>query len=112
MSSRYEILPFGAARDQIASARRPLTITVTCSPRHGVDHTVDWAIPIAAQGHRAVVHLAAREIRDARHLDAVLRRLAAYGLDEDVFVIAGDRAEPAGPYGSAVDLLPIVAAHT
>jgi methylenetetrahydrofolate reductase (NADPH) len=110
MSSRYELLPFGAAEDEVASAPRPLTITVTCSPRHGVDRTVDVATRIAALGHRAIPHIAARTIRDHRHLDDVLARLAATGLD-DVFIVAGDSPEPAGPFPSAVDVLPRLAAH-
>jgi methylenetetrahydrofolate reductase (NADPH) len=110
MSSRYEILPFGSPEAELEGAGDPLTVTVTCSPRHGIDHTIDWAVRIAARGHRAVVHLAARAIRDAQHLDALLGRLADHGLD-DVFVIAGDGAQPAGAYASAVELLPILAAH-
>jgi methylenetetrahydrofolate reductase (NADPH) len=110
MSTRYEILPFGTAESEAASAPRPLVLTVTCSPRHGVDHTVEVAERLVALGHRAVVHIAARMIRDARHTDAVLERLAGAGID-DVFVIAGDAAEPLGPYASALELLPLIAAH-
>lgn len=110
MASRYEILPFGRAEAEVAAVDRPLAITVTCSPRHGIDHTVDVAERVAALGHEAVVHLAARMVRDAGHLDELLERLAAIGV-QDVFVVAGDGAEPAGPYDSAVDLLPRIAGH-
>lgn len=110
MANRYEILPFGAAEPEAAAAKRPLVITVTCSPRHGIDHTVDVAERVAALGHEAVVHLAARMLRDPEHLDAVLERLAAGGLD-DVFLISGDGPEPAGPFASALEILPLVAAH-
>jgi methylenetetrahydrofolate reductase (NADPH) len=110
MSNRYEILPFGSPDAELEGVDRPLTVTVTCSPRHGLDHTVDWAVRIAALGHRPVVHLAARAVRDAWHLDAVLERLADHGVD-DVFLIAGDGGEPAGPFASAVELLPVVTAH-
>jgi methylenetetrahydrofolate reductase (NADPH) len=109
VSTRYEILPFGSADSEVEAAPRPLVITVTCSPRHGVDHTVDVAAGIAALGHKAVVHLAARMVRGADHLDAVLERLARNGLDE-VFLIGGD-GQAEGPYASAVELLPIIASH-
>ncbi len=111
MGNRYEILPFGDAEIEAQAAPCPLTITVTCSPRHGVDHSVDIAARIAGMGHRAVVHLAARMIRDAGHLDAVLRRLAVNQID-DVFLVAGDAAEPEGPYASSGELLPILAGHS
>jgi methylenetetrahydrofolate reductase (NADPH) len=110
MPTRYEILPFGSAESEAAAAPRPLVLTVTCSPRHGVDHTIDVAERLVALGHRAVVHLAARMLRDAQHADAVVERLAAAGLD-DVFLIACDGAEPLGPYASALELLPLIAGH-
>jgi methylenetetrahydrofolate reductase (NADPH) len=109
MSMRYEILPFGSAEDE-ARALDPLVITVTCSPRHGVDQTVDVVTRLAAQGHRPVPHLAARMIRDHAHVDELLERLAASGV-EDIFVIGGDGEAPIGEFASAVDLLPIIAGH-
>lgn len=110
MSNRYEIMPFGSAEEEARLAPRPLALTVTCSPRHGLDDSVDLALRVAALGHDVTVHLAARMLRDAEHLDAVLGRMAAAGV-VDLFLIAGDGAEPLGPYGSAVDVLPVIAAH-
>lgn len=111
MGNRYEVLPFGSAETEAQTVQRPVTITVTCSPRHGVDHTVEVAARIAAMGHQAVVHVAARMIRDAAHFDAVLRRLAVSAID-DVFLIAGDAPEPEGPYASSGELLSILAGHS
>jgi methylenetetrahydrofolate reductase (NADPH) len=110
MANRYEIMPFGGAEQEAATVPRPLVLTVTCSPRHGVDRGVELALRLAALGHDAVVHLAARMIRGPEHLDAVLESLAAAGL-EDVFVIAGDAQAPLGPYTSALELLPLIAVH-
>jgi methylenetetrahydrofolate reductase (NADPH) len=110
MSMRYEILPFGSAEDEARAEENPLVITVTCSPRHGVDQTVDVVTRLADSGHHPVPHLAARTIRDHAHLDELLERLAASGVD-DIFVIAGDGEAPVGEFTSAVDLLPIIAAH-
>ncbi len=110
MSMRYEILPFGSAEDEAQTLPTPLVITVTCSPRHGVDQTVDVVTRLAAQGHQPVPHLAARAIRDHAHVDELLERLAQSGVD-DIFVIAGDGEEPVGEFASAVDLLPVIRAH-
>ena len=109
MADRYEILPFGAGEAQAATAPGPLVLTVTCSPRHGIDRTVDVALGLAGLGHEVVAHLAARSVRDGDHLDAVLDRLASGGVG-DVFVIGGD-GEPVGPFESAVELLALIAAH-
>jgi methylenetetrahydrofolate reductase (NADPH) len=110
MSIRYELLPFGAALEQAAAAPAPLTLTVTCSPKHGIDATVDMAEQLADLGHRAVPHVAARQLRDAAHLDAILERCAAAGVD-DLVVVGGDSPEPLGPFQSADALLPVLNAH-
>lgn len=109
MGVRYEILPFGAALEETAAARG-LTVTVTCSPRHGINRTLEVAAALAAQGHEPVPHIAARMLRDADHLDAVLERSAESGV-RDLFVIGGDAREACGPYSSAVDLLAVLDAH-
>ena len=110
MTMRFEILPFGSAEAEAAEQDTPLIITVTCSPRHGVDQTVDVATRLAGLGHQPVPHLAARMIRDPAHLDELLERLASTGV-QDIFVIAGDGPVPVGEFASALDLLPLITAH-
>jgi methylenetetrahydrofolate reductase (NADH) len=108
--NRFEILPMGSGEAAAMALDHPAVLTVTCSPRHGVDATLDVAERLQRHGHRAVVHLAARTIRDTDHLDVVLERLAVAGMD-DVFVIGGDGPAPEGPYLSAGDLLEAIADH-
>jgi methylenetetrahydrofolate reductase (NADPH) len=108
--SRYEILPFGSGVDAAMAEPEPLTVTITCSPRHGIDRTVELAERLAAHGHRAVPHLAARKLRSPDHLGEVLVRLHAAGVD-DVFLVGGDGPEPEGPWQSALALLPELAEH-
>jgi methylenetetrahydrofolate reductase (NADPH) len=108
--SRFEVMPFGHPEQQAAELPAPTRLTVTCSPRHGIDESITTAERLAALGHAPVVHLAARMVRSDEHLDELLGRMAAAGM-ADVFVVGGDGPEPLGPYASAVDLLPVVAAH-
>jgi methylenetetrahydrofolate reductase (NADPH) len=108
--SRYEILPFGDAEAEALALPEPVTLTVTCSPRHGIDRTVDVATRLAAGGHDAVVHLAARQVRAPAHLEESLGRIAEAGI-RDVFVIGGDASEPHGPYDSAGMLLERLEGH-
>jgi len=107
---RFEILPFASGEREAARAPHPLTLTVTCSPRHGIDHTVDFATRVRGAGHVVIVHLAARMVRGADHLDEILERLDAAGI-ADVFLVGGDATAPLGPYGSALELLPELRAH-
>jgi methylenetetrahydrofolate reductase (NADPH) len=109
-SSRFEILPVGAGEAEALALPASMTITVTCSPRHGIDRTVDVATRLVAHGHDAVVHLAARQVRGPGHLDELLGRIAEAGI-RDVFVIGGDAPEPRGRYASAGMVLEAVAGH-
>jgi methylenetetrahydrofolate reductase (NADPH) len=101
---RYEIMPFGDALEQAARLPGPANLTVTCSPRHGLDATVTVSEALAARGHVVTPHLAARRMRSRVHLTEVVSRLSAAGIDQAV-VIGGDGDAPDGPYATALDLL-------
>ncbi len=107
---RYELLPFGAPEREASLVGGHRTLTMTCSPRHGIDHGVEVAAGLRALGHDVVAHLAARQVEGPEHLDRLLEALAAAGIVE-VFLIGGDVRQPAGPYASSLDLLPALRAH-
>ncbi|HZO63305.1 MAG TPA: methylenetetrahydrofolate reductase [Gaiellaceae bacterium] len=110
MSDRYEVMPFGSAVQQAADLPERAHLTVTCSPKHGPDESIEIARQLHAFGHRVTVHLAARMVDDAAHLDRLLAAMKDAGLEE-AFVIGGDATPPHGPFSSAVELLPLVAGH-
>jgi methylenetetrahydrofolate reductase (NADPH) len=99
---RYEVLPVGRARVELLEPGS--TVTVTASPSRGLGPTLDTTERLVAMGLHAVPHLAARSVRDRAHLTAVLDRLDAAGVGE-VFVIAGDAAEPLGEFTDSLALL-------
>jgi methylenetetrahydrofolate reductase (NADPH) len=102
--AQFEVLPFERAEREAAELPEPARLTVTSSPRHGADQTVDFAVRLTEFGHTVIPHLAARAIRDESHLDQLLDRMAQGGIDE-AFVIGGDNGEPLGEYASAGDVL-------
>jgi methylenetetrahydrofolate reductase (NADPH) len=103
--ARYEVLPTrGAERAVLDWVPRDVTVTVTASPTKGLEPTLDLAERLIGAGYRVVPHLSARLVRDRGHLDEVVSRLVAAGVD-DVFVPAGDADPPAGEFASALDLL-------
>jgi methylenetetrahydrofolate reductase (NADPH) len=108
--ARYEILPFGRGQEEAAELPERVQVTITCSPRHGPDESVEVGRRVAALGHSVTVHLAARMVRDRAHLDALLAAMAEGGID-DAFVIGGDASPPQGAFASAVELLPLVHEH-
>jgi len=103
--ARYEVLPTPSAEDAVLeSVPREVVITVTASPTKGLEPTLGLAERLSAEGFRVVPHLSARLVRDSAHLDEIVARLTAIGVD-DVFVPAGDADPPAGEFSGALDVL-------
>ena len=107
---RFEVLPFARGLDEAAELPEKVRLTVTCSPKHGPDRSVEAAGRLRELGHLVTVHVAARMVRDRRHLDAILTGMADIGAD-DLFLIGGDADPPHGEYASAVQLIEVVAEH-
>jgi methylenetetrahydrofolate reductase (NADPH) len=63
------------------------------------------AAGIARAGFHPVPHLAVRMLENERVIDDFLAHAAGEAGVSRVLVIAGDRAEPAGPFASSLDLL-------
>lgn len=79
-------------------------MTITCSPKFGLERTLAATEFAAAAGYHVIPHLAARQVADETELQGFLRRLDAGGV-HDLYVIGGDAAQPAGSYASAAQLL-------
>jgi methylenetetrahydrofolate reductase (NADPH) len=110
-SPRYEVLPTEDVEERVlASVPRDVTMTITASPRRGIDATIDLATRLAGHGFVVVPHLSARLIRDESHLKEILAALATIGAT-DVFVVAGDAREPAGKFPDSVSLLEAITAE-
>jgi methylenetetrahydrofolate reductase (NADPH) len=107
---QFEILPLGRSEQEAAELPEPVWLTVTSSPKHGADRSVEVGCRLRQLGHRVTVHLAARMVADADHLDRLLVAMADAGV-EDLFVIGGDATHPLGPYPSAGELLGVIAEH-
>ena len=108
--ARYEVLPLEGIEDQVSEhVPADVKITVTSSPRRGIEPTLAVAEELSRRGYEVAPHVAARLVRGEEHLREILARLGAGGI-RDVLVVGGDADEPAGPYNGAVALLPVMAA--
>ena len=106
---RYEVIPLPGAEEAVLDhVPSEVTVTVTTSPRKGLDPTLDLVERIAGNGYNVVPHLAARHVRDRGHLTELVTRLRAAGAT-DVLVMAGDAPEPAGDFDGALPLLEALA---
>lgn len=106
---RYEVLPLDGIEDAVvAHVPRDVTVTVTASPKKGLDATIAVSERLARAGYAVVPHLSARLVRDREHLVEILPRLYEAGVRE-LFVPAGDAPQPAGEFDGAAGLLSAMA---
>jgi methylenetetrahydrofolate reductase (NADPH) len=104
-NARFEVLPLEGIEEQVlAHLGTDAKVTVTASPRRGLEATVELTERLTAAGYATVPHISARLVRDRAHLTELIDRLRAGGVRE-LFVLAGDAAEPAGEFPGAVELL-------
>ena len=101
---RYEVLPLAGTADEVEEhVPTTLPVTVTASPRKGLEPTLELTEALAGRGFSAVPHLAARLVYDERHLTETIARLDEAGV-KDMFVVAGD-GTPAGDFADSLQLL-------
>lgn len=105
---RFEVLPTPGTADLVAEhVPGGRLVTVTASPRRGLEPTLALSTELAGLGYDAVPHLAARLVTDTGHLTEVVARLRQAGITR-VFVPSGD-GEPVGDFPDAVSLLAALA---
>ncbi|MGO9559833.1 MAG: methylenetetrahydrofolate reductase, partial [Acidimicrobiales bacterium] len=91
-----------------AHVPKDVTVAVTSSPTKGLEATLLLAEALSGAGYHVVPHIAARQIVDEHHLDEIIARTVAAGID-DVFVPAGDEDEPAGRFERSLQVLELLA---
>lgn len=109
---RLEVVPSAELLAQLPAAIGTSgSVSVTCLPHHGPGRTVETSIKLARLGFHTVPHLAARNITGESELHSLLLQLQDAGISE-LFLVAGDRRTPAGPYAWSGQLLEAVNAYS
>lgn len=101
---RIEVLPNIDLSKVTSIVPRDATLTVTSSPAHGVEGTLQTALALRREGYRVVPHLAARALCDRSQLAQLWHQYTTAGIDE-VFVVGGDQERPAGEFPNSLALL-------
>ena len=102
-SAKFELIPLSNAYERVAELPDGAVATVTASPSHGIEATVELARTLMAAGHDAIPHLSAHMIRDRAHLGDLLARMGDAGIRR-AFVVGGDAKDP-GMYRDGLSLL-------
>ena len=98
--ANIEVIPLKGADEKALAIPAASTITITCSPKFGLDRTLEHVIRARESGHRVVPHLAARMVKDEAQLQRFLQILSSVGVD-DLYVIGGDADQPLGKFFDA-----------
>ena len=100
----YEIVPMKSIDQAIEDLPAGAHVSVTCSPAKGIAATQEYTEQLIELGHRPVPHFSARLVEGPEHVTRLATWLREHNVPE-VFVIAGDAAEPAGPYEGALPFI-------
>lgn len=100
---KFELVPLSNAMERAASLPAGATVTVTASPSHGIEATIELAEAVAARGHEAIPHLSAHMVRDRGHLEELLQRCRHAGM-HGAFVVGGD-AKDRGEFHDGLSLM-------
>jgi methylenetetrahydrofolate reductase (NADPH) len=84
---------------------RGASIYVSAIPGRPAEEQIAVAAALRAHGVEPIPHIAVREFASAQALGAHLARLVEQASVGRALVIAGDRAEPAGPFRAAIELI-------
>ena len=87
--SLFELIPLRDALERAEALPPRAATTVTASPTHGIESTIELCEGLIARGHPATPHLAAHMIRDRAHLAELLDRCVSARI-RDVFAVGGD----------------------
>lgn len=99
-----EVIPVDGIEDDLLELPDGAYIGITCSPRKGLDATLDLVERLCGHDFHIVPHIAARQVRDTLQLRDIVQRLTDQGV-ESVFVPGGDVSAPDGEFASALAML-------
>jgi methylenetetrahydrofolate reductase (NADPH) len=98
--ANIEVTPLKGAEDKIQAVPAGATVSITCSPKFGLERTIDHVAAAVSKGYRAVPHLAARMVESDQMLPGFVHRIVDLGVT-DLYVVGGDADQPLGKFFDA-----------
>ena len=109
LTDRYSLEITAKDEQSLREARpyiAPLTeVSITFLPTELPESRIAAAVAVQREGLIPVPHIAARRLDSAPHLDTFLQRLSNEAGVDRVFVIAGDSAQPLGPFEDSLAII-------
>lgn len=86
-------------------ANRPSRVYVSAVPSRPSADLIAQSAMVRRAGFEPVPHIAVRNYASREELSSILSRLADEASVRHVLVIAGDRADPAGPFTASIEII-------
>ena len=99
-----EVFPVEGIEEQLEQLPDGAYLGVTCSPKQGLQVTLDLVDSLQGRDFHLVPHVAARQVRDRAHLTDIVQQFRDQGV-ESIFVPGGDIVRPVGEYSDSLELL-------
>jgi len=103
-TANLEVIPLKGAQDKVLAAAPGTTVTITCSPKFGLERSLEHIAAAREAGYEVVPHLAARMVTSQSALRDFVLRVCDLGVT-NLYVIGGDGTVSAGPYDEASQVL-------
>ncbi|MEN4476898.1 methylenetetrahydrofolate reductase [Mycolicibacterium cosmeticum] len=103
-SANIEVIPLKGADEKVKAVPTGATVTITCSPKFGLERTIDHVAAARRNGYRVVPHLAARMVESEEMLRDFVHRIVDLGVT-DLYVVGGDADQPLGKFFDAESIL-------
>ena len=100
----FEIIPMKGFEEKLDVLKAGDRVGITCSPKQGLQVTLDTVAKLSDRGFSLTPHLAARQVMNKQHLSDIVSQLTDSGITS-VFVPGGDLDEPMGEYDSSAAVL-------
>jgi methylenetetrahydrofolate reductase (NADPH) len=101
--AHLEVIPLRGADEKVRAVPPGSIVTITCSPKFGLDRTLEHVASALQRGYEVIPHLAARQVSDRHELRQFVKQLDSLGVTT-LYVIGGD-GDPIGAYDEAAQIL-------
>jgi methylenetetrahydrofolate reductase (NADPH) len=98
--ANIEVTPLKGAEDKIQAVPVGATVSITCSPKFGLERTIDHVAAAVSKGYRVAPHLAARMVESDQMLRGFVHRIVDLAVT-DLHVVGGDADQPLGKFFDA-----------
>ena len=95
----FEVIPMTGFEEKLDVLKAGDRVGITCSPKQGLQVTLDTVSKLTGRGFSLTPHIAARQVKSQQHLRDIVAQLTDSGITS-IFVPGGDLDQPVFTFNS------------